>query len=40
MVAQNAFSAASKGPCLFLMAQFQTYVVFSDLLHDNAMTML
>jgi len=40
MVDQNAFSVASKGPCLFLMAQFQTYAVFSNLFYDNAMLML
>jgi len=26
---QTAFSVASKGSCLFLKAQFQTYAVFS-----------
>jgi len=25
-----------KGPCLFLKVQFQTYVVFSYLLYNNA----
>jgi len=35
MVGENAFSVASKGPCLFLMAQFQTYAVFSYLLYVN-----
>jgi len=39
MVAQYAFSVASKDPCLFLMAQFQTSAVFSYLLYDNAMLM-
>jgi len=40
MVAQNAFSVASKGPRLFLMSQFQTYAVFSYLFYGNAMLML
>jgi len=40
LVAQNAFSVASKDPCLFLMAQFQTYAVFSYLLYDNPTIML
>jgi len=40
MVAQNAFSVASKGPCLCLMAHFQTYAVFSYLFYANAMLML
>jgi len=39
MVAQYAFSVASEDPCLFLMARFQTYAVFSYLLYGNAMLM-
>jgi len=35
MVAQNAFSVANEGPCLFLVAQFQTYAVLNYLLYDN-----
>jgi len=35
MVAENAFSVASKGPCLVLIVQFQTYAVFSYLLYDD-----
>jgi len=40
LVAQNDFSVASKDPCLFLMAQFQTCAVFSYLLYYNPMIML
>jgi len=41
MVAQNVFlfSVATKGPCLLLMARFQTYAVFSYLLYNSAMLM-
>ena len=35
MVAENAFSVASKGQCLVLIVQFQTYAVFSYLLYDD-----
>jgi len=34
---QDAFSVASEDPCLFFMAQFQIYAVFSYLLYENAM---
>jgi len=34
MMAKNAFSVATRGSCLYLMAQFQTYAVFSYLLYD------
>jgi len=33
---QLCLSVVSKGPCLFLKAQFQTYAVFSYLSHNNA----
>jgi len=39
MVAQTVFSVVIKGPCLFLKGLFQTYAVFSYLLHSNIMLM-
>jgi len=39
MVAQTNLSVVFEGPCLVLKFQFQTYAVFSYLLHKNDMLM-
>jgi len=39
MMAQAALSVVIKTPYLFLNAQFETYAVFSYLLHNVAMLM-
>jgi len=39
MMAQTIVSFMIKGPCLFLKDQFQTYDVFSYLLHNNDILM-
>jgi len=38
-MAPSPFLVVIKGPCLFWKAQYQNYVVFSYLLHNNSVLM-